>query len=42
MPSIKPTPLEVAKLVERYLEKHQPAEYRILIDAAGVKEDEER
>jgi hypothetical protein len=41
MPNIKHTPVEVAKMVERYLEKHQPAEYRILIDATGVKEDED-
>jgi hypothetical protein len=29
----------VASLIERYLEKHQPAGYRILIDAAGVTQD---
>jgi hypothetical protein len=41
MPDIKHTPLEIAKIVEQYLEKHQPEGYRILIDAAGVKEDED-
>ena len=39
MPSPKHTPAAVAQLVEKYLEKHQPAEYRILIDSVGIKED---
>ena len=41
MPATKHTPTEVAGLIERYLEKHQPGDYRILVDRAGIKEDEE-
>jgi hypothetical protein len=41
MPNTSYTPAEVAALVERYLEKHQPPNYRILVTAAGIKEDED-
>jgi hypothetical protein len=41
MPRTKFTPADVVGLAERYLEKHQPTDYRILIDRIGVKEDEQ-
>ncbi len=41
MPKASHTPLDVANLVEKYLEKHQSSEYRILIDRTGIKEDED-
>jgi hypothetical protein len=41
MPKTKITPAAVGDLAEKYLEKHQPAEYRILIDRTGIQEDED-
>ncbi len=35
------TASQVADLAERYLEKHQPATYRIVIDRAGLTEDDQ-
>lgn len=32
---------EVAELAMRYLAKHQPVGYEILIDRGGIREDEE-
>lgn len=41
MPKTSLTPRKVADLVEKYLEVHQPAGYRILIQRKEVREDSE-
>jgi hypothetical protein len=40
MPKTRMTAAKVAKLAEQYLEKHQPSDYRIVIDPEGIKVDE--
>jgi hypothetical protein len=40
MSKTRPTAAEIAKLAERYLEKHQPSDYRIVIEPEGIKVDE--
>jgi hypothetical protein len=41
MPKASMTPASVGDMVEKYLEKHQPSEYRILIERSGIHEDED-
>ncbi len=40
MPKTRMTPAKVAKLAKQYLEKHQPSDYRIVVDPAGIKVDD--
>jgi hypothetical protein len=41
MPATKISASEVADLAQRYLDKHQPPDYKILIEREGIRVDDQ-